>query len=106
MTLQCRLKKIGEMFAAVTTAYHYWRTMLPSPYLIWAEDGAEDFSADNRHAEQRFTGTADYFTKQEFDSTIDAIQRAMDEAAVSYTLENVQYEEETNLIHYTWRWWA
>lgn len=106
MTSQSRLKKIGEMFASVATAYHYWRTMRRLPYLIWAEDGTEDFSADNRTAEQCFTGTADYFTKTEFDPAIDDIQRVMGDAAIKYTLEAVQYEEETNLIHYTWRWWA
>ena len=51
------------MFADVCKAYHYRRPKMEPPYLIWAEDGAENWGADLTVKEQRFTGAADYYTK-------------------------------------------
>lgn len=92
------------MFADVCKAYHYRRPKMEPPYLIWAEDGAENWGADLTVKEQRFTGAADYYTKDEYDATIDAIQAEATVSDIWLALDSVQYEEETNLIHYSWRW--
>ncbi len=36
----------------------------------------------------------------------DAIQKTLGALGLGWALESVQYEEETNLIHYEWRWGA
>lgn len=77
------------------------------PYLVWAETGeGDDFAADNRKAERIITGTVDCFSKQEYDPLFDAVEKMLEKKTKSWTLESVQYEEETNLIHYAWSWTA
>lgn len=104
-SIQSILSDLYEPFRGLPCAVsHYRRTSNP-PYMVWAEDGEEgSFHADNRKNEQMITGKIDYFTRTEFDETVDEIQRILDEEGVAWILEEVLYEEETNLIHYTWRW--
>lgn len=103
--LQAKLEPIGAAFAAIVqNSYHYWRPNINAPFLVWAEDQDVGFEANNVHEEQAIQGTVDYFTKQEFDPAIDAIQKALDDLGASWYLNSVQYEDETNLIHYEWVW--
>lgn len=106
MSLQQKLKQLGDTFAGITqNAYHYWRPVKDVPCLIWAEDGEDgSFHSGNKKTEQRITGTVDLFTKTEFDSLCDDVQTALETLGVTWRLESVQYEDETNLIHYEWRW--
>lgn len=105
MTLQERIKQIGTLHAGVVErCYHYFHRLNSAPYAIWQEDGAENYHANNQTVEQRVTGSTDYFTKQEFDPAVDDIQEMLKTSAFSWWLNSVQYEEETGLIHYEWRW--
>lgn len=109
MTLTDKLMRIRDALVPLTTnVYHYWRTNVAPPYLIWSEDAEESsFAANTCKVEQQIHGTADYFTKVEFDPVIDAIQDALEEAThTGWSLSAVQWEEETGLIHYTWDWWV
>ena len=84
--------------------YHYWHPRLEAPFCIWAEDGeGSSIQANNHKAEQVVSGTIDYFTLDEFDVMIDTIQDKLNETEnVGWRLLSVQYEPETNLIHYEW----
>ena len=106
IALQNKLRQMGEAFAAVTeNACHYFRPVTAFPALIWAEDGeADSFNADNHKACQNITGTVDLFTKTEFDPLLDDVQTALEGLGVAWRLESVQYEDETNAIHYEWTW--
>lgn len=105
MTLTERLHSVGSAFNALgIPSTHYWHPVKDAPLLIWAEDGSVGFHSDNRTAEQMVTGTVDYFTHTEFDTNIDSIQTMLDGFMSSWSLNSVQYEEETNLIHYEWEW--
>lgn len=106
MSLQSKLQQMGVAFAGVTqNCYHYWRPVKTVPCLIWAENGEEDsFHSDNHKSEQRIAGTVDLFTKTEFDPLADAVQDTLESLGVTWALESVQYEEETNLIHMEWTW--
>ena len=87
------------------TVTHYTRSKNPPPFVIWAEEGEEEsFHSNNRKSEQQITGTVNFFTKTEFDPLVDVIQTILNDNTLAWTLESVMYEEETNLIHYTWRW--
>lgn len=106
IALQLKLRQMGEAFATVTkNAYHYFRPVTSFPALIWAESGeADSFHADNKKACQNIQGTVDLFTKTEFDPLLDDVQTALEGLGVAWYLSSVQYEDETNAIHYEWTW--
>lgn len=88
-----------------TSFYHYRRpTNIKSEYGVWAEDGeANSFKANNHKAEQQIHGTVDYYTLNEFNPILDDIQEALDNVTPGgWFLASVQYEDDTNLIHYEW----
>lgn len=105
-SLQSKLRQIGTALAAVTPrCWHYWRPVKDVPCIIWAEDGEEGAAyADDHKTEQTISGTADLFTKMEFDPLLDDVQAALDGLGLAWALNSVQYEDDTALIHYSWTW--
>ena len=107
-SLQNRLKNFrDELLGICPNTYHYRRPpRKESPFLIWAEDGEgeESFESNNRKAEQVIHGYLDYFTKEEFDQAVDDIQEVLNGRGSEWRLTDIQYEDETNLIHYMWEW--
>lgn len=108
MSLQSKLASIqSALVQATPNTFHYRRAKATPPYLVWAEDGEDNsFSADNKKREQQIHGTADYFTKMEFDPVVDGIQEALANISCGWRLNSVQYEDDTGLIHYEWEWWV
>ena len=105
MTLNSKLQAFGAAMAKLPgEVYHYRRSKIETPYTVWQEDGCENFAADNRTAEQTATGTLDYFTKREYDPAVDQIQSVLASLPVCWSLNSVQYEEDTGIIHYEWIW--
>lgn len=109
MSLVSKLQIMAAALVPLTDhVYHYWR---PRPngvdrYIIWAEDTEDNsFHAGNVKLEQAIHGTIDLYTKEEFDSLIDAIQDKLNSLEnVSWSLDSSQYEDDTGLIHYEWEW--
>ena len=102
-----KLRRIHDELNKIeaTSFYHYRRPeKVKAEYGIWAEDGEQtSFNGDNRKLEQQIHGTVDYFTLTEFNPVLDEIQEALQRVAPgAWTLLSVQYEDETNLIHYEW----
>lgn len=107
ISLQTKLKSIRDALnttSAQGSVYHYTRpAKTKPPYVIWAEDGENDSAEyDNHKAEQQIHGTIDCYTLTEFDPLADEIQNALNSIDVGWGLLSVQYEDETNLIHYEW----
>ena len=102
--IQTKIKNLRDVLLSVTDEVnHYEAKEKLDKYVVYAEDGGgNDQGGDNQKIGQAIQGTIDYFTKEEFDPTVDAIQDALDEAQISYFLESVQYEEETEYIHWEW----
>lgn len=102
----CPEDKIKEALLRVDVeAFHYYALNPSDRYVVWAEDGeGTELAADNRKIGQVLSGTIDFFTKTEQDPAREEIQRALGDAEISYSLNSVQYEEETGYIHYEWRW--
>ena len=97
--------KIKEALLRVDVeVFHYYALHPSDRYVVWAEDGeGTELAADNRKIGQVLSGTIDFFTKTEQDPAREEIQRALGDAEISYSLNSVQYEEETGYIHYEWR---
>lgn len=88
-----------------TQFYHYRRPpAIKSEYGVWAEDAEQSsFHADSMKVEQQIHGTVDYYTLIEFNPILDDIQQALENVTPGgWYLSSVQYEDETNLIHYEW----
>ena len=85
--------------------YHYTKpTEKEAPYAVWMENGDESFNSDNQKSERVLEGTLDYYTLNDLDPALDALESAMLEMGAAWQLSSVQFEDETNLIHYTWDW--
>lgn len=98
-----------ELVKVTANCYHYRRPVngAKSGYIVWQEDSEEgSLETDNIKTEQQLHGTVDYFTLTEFDTTIDSIQSALNGIMCGWRLLAVDYEDETNLIHYEWEFWV
>lgn len=104
-SLQKNLKHLRDVLNTTSApVFHYTKPKsVKAPWIVWQEDGeAGAFDSDNRKAEQQVHGTIDCFTQKEYDPVLDEIQDALNEAEIGWRLSSVQYEDETNLIHYEW----
>lgn len=102
------LKTVKAALLTVTSeVYHYRRPEgKKAAYIVWAEDGSENsFRASNKTQEQQIHGTIDFFTLTEFDPLVDEIQAALN-GVCGWRLDTVDYEDDTNLIHYVWEFWV
>ena len=95
----------NALLAVTSKCYHYVPPEnVTGAYIVWAEDGqAASTWADGQMQEQAIEGTVDYFTKSEYDTTVEAIQSALN-GICSWRLNSVQYETETGYMHYEWVW--
>ena len=104
-SIQSKLAKVGAALNAELPGivFHYWRPVTSAPVCIWQEDGeGGSIRMDLKEREQAITGTVDYFTKDEFDGNADKIQKALNRVCSNWSINSVQYESETKLIHYEW----
>ena len=104
--MMSKIKKIEELLTSIDglKVYHYWHTRAKAPFCVWQENSeGESLHTDNHKAEQVISGSIDYYTLTEYDPCIETIQNKLNETEnVGWVLNSVQYEDETNLIHYEW----
>ena len=84
------------------TVYHYEAVNQKAPYIVWAEDGGNQFFGGNRMREQAVTAPVDLHTQVEYGIAPAAIQQAFDAAGIAWSLSAALYEDDKRLIHYTW----
>ena len=89
---------------AVTDSVSHNERMKSDRYFVWGENGSGDLEASNVHAEKAVTGYTDLYTKMEFDPWKDQIEESFDKYGIFWSLNSVQYEEETGFTHYEWYW--
>lgn len=102
------LQRVKEALLTVgLPVSHYKAHRQEDRYLVWAEEGASSaLWCDGRLAEQAIQGTADYFTRTEYDPYVEKIQRALGDAGIAFRLHSIQYEQDTQYTHYEWIWEA
>lgn len=94
--LKAALDSTGYLFA------HYaWDEAPTGDYGTYAEEAGEDMIADNRHIERGTKGYIDFFTRDDSSVPRDTIESALN-GVCSFSLESVQFEEDTGYIHYGW----
>lgn len=84
--------------------YHFEASKKKDKYIVWAEDGEGNSGHADNKKNQVIQGTIDYFTKDDADPVVEEIQEALELYEISYKLNSVQYEDETEYIHYEWIW--
>lgn len=102
-----RLETLRAALLALTSGvYHFGAPPNKNlPYVVWGEDGGNDFSADGRHVERVHQGTIDLYTRDEYDPLSESIPAALDALpGCAWFLSSVQYEEDTGIIHWEWVW--
>lgn len=97
-------RRIIAAHTAVTDSVSHWQRLTSDRYFVWQEDGTNDLLAGNVHAESAVTGVTDLFTKVEFDPWADTLGKSFSSYGISWTLRDIQYEEDTGFYHYTWDW--
>lgn len=107
-------------------AHFGWSRAPEGDYGVYAEDGANDLIAGDRHVERCVEGTVDYFTRAidasvvyafggEIYMTTDglyswsdrlpaktAIESALDAARCAWYLNSIQFEPDTGYVHLEW----
>lgn len=105
MSIQTSLRAFGTALRSLEgqyNVYHYWRPQMQAPFIVWAEAGeANDFHADNGKAEILLSVTIDVYTQTEFDELLDNVFEYLDGQKIPFTLDLVDFEEDTGLIHYS-----
>lgn len=82
---------------------HYTALKKPDQYVVWAEDSQTGgLWADGVMDDSSVQGTVHYFTRTENDPNTVVITNALTGAGIPYRLNSIQYEEETEYIHYEW----
>lgn len=108
MNSQTKIMKVEQALTSIEglRVSHYLRPQLQPPFCVWQEDGeASSLQGDNHKGEQAISGTVDYFTQTEYDPMIDTIQDVLNATeGLGWSMSSVQYEDETDLIHYEWNW--
>lgn len=99
-----QLEKVKDALLTVTdNVGHYEALTKTDQYIVWAEDKeGSSVEGDNYKLEQSIQGTIDYYTKNEDDPNVEAIQTALKAARIAFYLNSVQYEDETQYIHHEW----
>lgn len=97
-------ERIIAAHTAVTDSVSHSARLASDRYFVWQEDGSNDLAGDNGHGETAVTGTTDLYTKTEFDPWAEALGESLSSYGISWTLDNVQYEEDTGFYHYEWLW--
>ena len=99
-------QKLREALASIgIPVFHFRAQKQKAPYIVWGEDGAgQSLHADGALEEQVVQGTVDLFTRTENDPLVSRVQSALTAAGIPWRLNSIQYEDDTNLIHYEWVW--
>lgn len=86
--------------------YHYKADPKKSArYVVWGETGQDTgLSADDCPQDVVIRGEVWYYTKTEYDATVNRICAAMSAAGISWTLTEIGYDDELSQIVYGFAW--
>jgi hypothetical protein len=81
--------------------HHYHAHKQTNRYIVWAEYGGHNQTADNAITEKAIRVQVDLFTKTEFDPAVEAINSLLDRDDISFKYL-CDYEPDTGYIHHIW----
>lgn len=83
-------------------AHYGWSHAPTGDYGVYAEESGDDFIADCVHAEKGTVCYINYFTRDDSGTPKTTIENALNGLSIPWSLNTIQYEEETGYIHYEW----
>lgn len=82
-----------------------WRNAPEPPYMVWGTDGTADaVHADGKLQERVRTGTIDLYSVKSMGADYQNVEKALNKSGVAWSLNSVQYEDGTGMVHYEWVW--
>jgi hypothetical protein len=82
-----------------------WSKAPEGDYGVYFADGQNALSSDEDSAsEAMLEGWVDYFTRDASETPKSTIEAALRGLGIWWTLESIQFEDDTGYIHYEWRW--
>lgn len=79
-----------------------WRSAPDGDYGTYFPESGADLVVNNVHLERGTVGYVDYFTRDPSDTPRNVIEAALNESGCGWSLNSVQFEEDTLYIHYEW----
>lgn len=100
------LKRVRDALLTVgVPVSHYEAAKQEDKYIVWAEEGqGAGLSGDGRMKQQAISGSAVYYTREEYDPNVEAVQKALNDADIAFFLASAGRDENTGLIFYAWSW--
>lgn len=87
-------------------AHFAWSSAPAGDYGIYAEDGKPQFDANNRYAEHTTHAYVHLFTRDDSGATAEMVEdyftELQDEEVFVWTVNTIQYEDNTKFIHIEW----
>lgn len=100
------LKALTVDGARLQFAHFGWNSAPSGDYGVYSESDNEYFDSNNRHAETKVIGSVHYFTRSDNEKAKKVIEdyfrSLQDTNLFAWYLNTIQYEEDTNFIHYEW----
>lgn len=82
-----------------------WSHSPAGDYGVYSLNDQIGLSTDTDAASERMLeGYVDYFTRSDSEAAKNAIEGALRGLGLWWTLESVQFEDDTGYLHYEWRW--
>jgi len=83
-------------------AHHGWSKAPCGDYGVYAEDYSDDLEANNRHVESGTYVYVHLFTRDDSGAPKRSVEAALNGLAMPWSLNTVQYENDTGYIHFEW----
>lgn len=107
IALSDKLMRIRDALTSIdgVNVYHYRRPPHQADGIVWQEtnDNGTNLYADDQLYEQVVVGIIMYWAQEEYDPIVDAIQEALNNGQIGWTLRDVEYDDETARIYHEWQ---
>lgn len=94
-------KLIDCLLSVMQNISHFYSKSEVFPYIVWKENSeGSEVAADNKKIQYSLNYSVDLYLKKPDADLIRRLENAFNTFRVSFQLTNVEYNEETEIIHY------
>lgn len=98
--------KLNGIKTGLEFAHFAWSSAPSGDYGIYAEDGMPQFNADDRRAEHLIHAYVSLYTRDDTGATQELVEdlfdQLQDEEVFAWSVNTIQYENQTKFIHIEW----